>query len=225
MEPVMKNGPDIINRQSLSEQVEDLLREEITIGRVCPGDRVDVATYQKNWNVSSTPFRDALRALEAQGFVTIEPRKGVYVASMNDETLREIFDLRIALECMAVELATPRIPEDRLHRLLEAQTRLNDLAASGKQDVFEEEDTAVHDIARDYCGNSRIERLLIGQRDLFRWAQNTIIAEIPHSYALAFPEHLEIAMAYLARDVSAARDAMRSHLEKSRDRLVARRGS
>lgn len=224
MDPESKNGADMINRQSLSEQVEDALRQEITTGRVAPGQRVNVSDYQKSWNVSSTPFRDALRSLEAQGFVTIEPRKGVYVAPMNLETLKEIFDLRIALECMAVELATPRIPEELLLQLIRLQRELSEKVAAGDETEFEEEDTAVHDLAQDHCGNSRIERLLIGQRDLFRWAQNTIIAELPHSYALALPEHIEIAEAYLSRDVDRATKAMRIHLEKTRDRLIALRG-
>ena len=216
-----KSAEPEFNRQSLAEQLEGALRREITEGRVAPGERVNVSGYQSSWRVSSTPFRDALRALEMQGFVTIEPRKGVFVAPMNIDTLKEIFDVRIALECMAVELSTARIPQDRAGALVARYQEA--MAGDGKAEDLESEDRAVHDLAREYCANPRIQRLLVGQMDLFSWAQNTIIAELPHSFALALPEHLEIAEAYLAHDVEAATRAMRNHLENSRDRLVAMR--
>ena len=96
----------MFNRASLSAQVEAALRQEITLGRLRPGQRISASDYLTSWNVSITPFRDAVRTLQSQGFVTVEPRKGVYVAPMNLKTLREIFELRMALECMAIELAT-----------------------------------------------------------------------------------------------------------------------
>jgi DNA-binding GntR family transcriptional regulator len=97
----------MFDRSSLSEQVEIALKKEITSGRMQPGQRVSTSDLRAAWKISSTPFRDAVRALENQGFVTVEPRKGIYVATMDADAVKEIFDLRIALECMAVERATP----------------------------------------------------------------------------------------------------------------------
>lgn len=223
MEQVSKMKSENFNRLSLSEQVESALRREITEGHIAPGERVDVSGYKKGWNISSTPFRDALRALENQGFVTIEPRKGVFVAPMNIGTLREIFDVRIALECMAVELATRRMPIGGIEELVGNYRA----AIAGENDDFdiEKEDRVVHDMARDYCGNARIERLLLEQMDLFSWAHHTIVAELPHSFSLALPEHLGIAESYLSQDVGRSVEAMRCHLESSRDRLIALRES
>ncbi|MGJ8530481.1 GntR family transcriptional regulator [Maritalea sp.] len=209
------------NRLSLSEQVESALRREITEGRIAPGGRVEVANYQKIWQVSSTPFRDALRALEGQGLVTIEPRKGAFVAQMNVETLQEIFDVRIALECMAVELATAHIPKTRAQSLVETYSKV--LKGEATEFDLEKEDRVVHELAREYCGNGRIKKLLMSQMDLFSWAQHTIVAELPHSFSLALPEHLEVARSYLAGDPKLAIEAMRIHLENSRDRLVSLR--
>lgn len=209
------------NRLSLAEQAEAALRHEITAGRMAPGSRVNTAEFQASWNISSTPFRDALRALEQQGFVEIEPRKGVFVAAMDLDTLREIFDVRIALEVRAVELATPRIPETALLPLI-ARYRL---MQAGGPVAIEADDRAVHDLARDHCGNRRLTRMLTAQADLFSWAQNAIIAELPHSYALALPEHLDIAEAFLSRDVGRSTAAMRRHLDNSRDRLAALRAA
>ena len=214
----------MFNKASLSEQVEDALRLEITEGRVAPGQRVNLTDYQESWNVSSTPFRDAIRALEMQGFVTVEPRKGVYVAPMNLDTVKEIFELRIALECMAVELAAELVPQDKADAALDAYLRVRDLLARGDTSELGPTDRVVHDLARDHCGNRRLQRLLVSQMDLFRWAQNTIIWKMPRSYELALPEHIEIMTAVCKRDKAQAARAMRKHLENSRDRLQTRIG-
>jgi DNA-binding GntR family transcriptional regulator len=209
----------MFNKMSLSEQVEDALRQEITEGRVLPGQRVSIADYQESWNISSTPFRDAVRALEIQGFVTVEPRKGVYVAPMNRETVNEIFELRIALECMAIELATLRVPLDKAEEVRDAYSQNEEHAVDSSELV--NKDRLVHDLARDYCGNRRLQRLLTSHLDLIRWAQNTVIIKIPGSYELALPEHLAIMNAVCDRDGKGAALAMRTHLENSRARLEA----
>lgn len=212
----------MFNKLSLSEQVEDALRQEITEGRVLPGQRVSISNYQGTWNVSSTPFRDAIRSLEMQGFVKVEPRKGVFVAPMNLETINEIFDLRIALECMAVELATSLVPEETAEHVRQSYLELKTLLADDTNPELGARDRLVHDLAREHCGNRRLQRLLVGQMDLFRWAQNTIILNLPRSYEIALPEHIEIMDAVCERNAGKASAAMRSHLEQSRERLRER---
>jgi len=212
----------MFNKLSLSEQVEDALRQEITEGRKLPGQRVSIADYQATWNVSSTPFRDAIRALEMQGFVKVEPRKGVYVAPMNVETIVEIFDLRIGLECIAIELATRRVPQDAAEAARDAYLELKSVLDTEDRTALAARDRLVHDLAREHCGNRRLQRLLLGQMDLFRWAQNTIVQNLPRSYEIALPEHIDIMNAVCERDEKRAAAAMRAHLENSRERLLVR---
>ena len=210
----------MFNKLSLSEQVEDALRQEITEGRKLPGERVSIADYQETWNVSTTPFRDAIRSLEMQGFVKVEPRKGVYVAPMNVETIVEIFDLRIGLECIAIELATNRVPQDVAEAGLKGYRELKSVLDTEDKEALGARDRLVHDLAREHCGNRRLQRLLLGQMDLFRWAQNTIVQNLPHSYEIALPEHLAIMEAVCERNEKRAAAAMRAHLENSRERLL-----
>ncbi|AYD04168.1 GntR family transcriptional regulator [Neorhizobium sp. NCHU2750] len=211
----------MINKLSLSEQVEEALRQEITEGRVLPGQRVTLADYQEKWNVSSTPFRDAIRALEVQGFVTVEPRKGVYVAPMNEETVKEIFDVRIGLECLAVELATPLIPLDVAQKAQAGYLALKSVLDTEDKSALGDRDRRVHDLARDYCGSRRLRRLLMSQMGQFRWVQNAIIQNLPRSYEVALPEHIEIMKAICERDATGAAAAMRKHLDNSRHRLLS----
>ena len=212
----------MFNKLSLSEQVEDALRKEITEGRVKPGQRMNLADYQSTWNISSTPFRDAAKALEAQGFLTIEPRKGIYVAPMNLETMREIFDVRIALECMAVELAAQLVSIEEAERVRAAYQELESLLAARKKVDFKKYDRLVHELASEHCGNRRLHRLLTSQMDLIKWVQGAVVERIPDSYEAALPEHLEIMDAICKRDSKSAAKAMRKHLNNTRDRFAAR---
>ena len=211
----------MFDKASLSEQVEFALRREITEGRIRPGERVSVADYQEAWNISSTPFRDAIRALETQGFVAVAPRRGVYVAPMDLATVKEIFDLRIALEGMAVELATSLIPHERAQDVLDTYRHARALLLKGDPSALSSTDMLVHDLVREHCGNRRLQRLLASQMDLFRWAQNAIISKMPSSYEVALPEHIAIMSAICDQDTVRAVQAMRTHLQNSRERLIA----
>lgn len=212
----------VLNRASLSEQVEAALRQEITIGRLRPGQRINASEYLTNWNVSITPFRDAVRALQNQGFVTVEPRKGVFVAEINLKTLQEIFELRIALECMAIELATSRANAGEAERVRAAYVAAGKHARKGDYSLLTQTDEAVHDFGRNSCGNARLQQLLSSHMDLIQWTQNTAIRKFPKSLELALPEHIAIMDAVCARDAVQASLAMRAHLEKAYLRMADR---
>ena len=212
----------MFERASLSEQVEAALRQEITLGRLRPGQRISAADYKTTWNVSSTPFRDAIRTLQIQGFVTVEPRKGVYVAPVNLKSLQEIFELRIALESMAIELATLLVPQQEAVAVRAAYLEARVRAEAGDRSSLAKSDRLVHDLAQNHCGNSRLQHLLSAHTDLFHWAQNTIIRELPKSYELALPEHIKIMDAVCDRDAAGSAAAMRFHLENSHRRLAGR---
>jgi DNA-binding GntR family transcriptional regulator len=212
----------VFNRASLSAQVEAALRQEITLGRLRPGQRISASDYLTSWNVSITPFRDAVRTLQNQGFVTVEPRKGVYVAPMNLKTLREIFELRMALECMAIELATSRADAGEAQRIRAAYVKAGVRLRKGDSTLLADTDEAVHDFGRNACGNARLRQLLSSHMDLIQWTQNIAIRKYPESRELALPEHIAIMDAVCARDADRASRAMRTHLDNAYSRMEDR---
>jgi DNA-binding GntR family transcriptional regulator len=211
----------VFDRSSLSEQVEMALKEEILDGRMRPGQRINVGDIRAEWKVSSTPFRDALRSLEIQGFVTVEARKGAYVAPIDGQSVSEIFDLRIALECMAVERATPVVPQADARRVLDAYVDAQAACKQGDLSLVASTDRLVHELAHVHCGNGRLQKALSSHMELIRWAQRMIVRKMSSAYELALPEHIDIMTAMCERDATSAALAMRRHLEKSRERLLA----
>jgi DNA-binding GntR family transcriptional regulator len=210
---------EMFERSSLSEQVEIALRNEITSGRMAPGQKISAADLKAAWKISSTPLRDAVRSLEMQGFVIVEARKGIYVAPIDATAVNEIFDLRIALECMAVERATPLTPEKEAARILNGYLEAQKAAEVGDFALAAKTDRTVHDLARANCGNDRLQKALASHMELIRWAQRTINRKMPSAFVIALPEHIAIMKAVSGRDAEGAARAMRRHLESSRERL------
>jgi DNA-binding GntR family transcriptional regulator len=95
---------------SLSEGVVvPALREAIVEGVLAPGSRLSEVQVAKQLNVSRTPMREAFAQLEREGLVTVLPRVGAYVRAVRSRDVEEIYTVRAALECLAVQLASERI--------------------------------------------------------------------------------------------------------------------
>jgi DNA-binding GntR family transcriptional regulator len=207
----------IFNTVSLSEQVQKALKEEILAGPLAPGQRIDLRAYAKLWNVSPTPLRDAIKQLETQGLVEVSPRRGVFVSKVDRQELKNIFEVRIALEGMAVELATPRIP---LAKARETLALYRQAAATRtkkeRERLLSKIDTLIHTQIINHCGNPRLIKAMDGIRDLIDW-----IARVQDARETALPEHIRIADAICNRDVVGAVAAMREHLQNSLARFDA----
>lgn len=204
----------VLQKASLSEQIESALKEEILKGRFAPGEKISVEALAAEWEVSNTPIRDAMRRLEKAGMLKVVPRRGVYVATIDQQDFKHVFDLRIALECLAIKTATTQIPDEEVQALLktykESERRLQE---SGDRDFLIEHDHAIHDVIVQYCGNPKLIEYMQDLHNLSIWAQGTMNARQPDSFEKALPEHLEIVRRLNERDVEAAESALRSHLE------------
>jgi DNA-binding GntR family transcriptional regulator len=208
------------NRSSLSEQVEQALKAEILSGRLAPKQRIDLQDYRKHWSISVTPLRDAVKVLETVGLVEVSPRRGVFVSQIDRTALKEIFELRIALEPMAIQLATPLIPIEEARNALSLYAQAQ--SASPKEEKDEQLpkiDLLIHNLALKHCGNQRLIKTMGGLQDLIRWSQQTIIRNLKKPYETTLPEHIRICEAVCARDAAGAAEAMRVHLENVYQRI------
>ena len=82
-----------------AELIASTLETAITTGEIAPGSDLIQSDLAKRFDVSRIPVRDALRLLAAAGLVTITPNRGARVIQLTPDDVREIFDLRILLEC------------------------------------------------------------------------------------------------------------------------------
>ena len=114
---------DRILREGLWQQVARLLREDISAGRLNPGERLLEIDLAERFGVSRGPIREAFRELARSGLVVSRPHQGVVVSRPSDAELEEIFVFREVLETSAARIAQAKVlPEDiaRLGGILDA---------------------------------------------------------------------------------------------------------
>jgi DNA-binding GntR family transcriptional regulator len=106
-----------LKRERAADAVHQALRQAILSSLLRPGERLHMNELAQKLGVSLTPVRHAIQLLAKEGLVEVKPRSGTFVASVTAEDVRETFELRCALECMAVEKAAERIRPPDLQRL------------------------------------------------------------------------------------------------------------
>jgi DNA-binding GntR family transcriptional regulator len=141
-----------LNRTILREQVKEILLKRILDGEYKPGDRLVEMQIAQEFGISQAPVREALRELEALGFVESEPYRGTRVRAVTKAELTEIYPVRAALEEVAARAAAERLAGnvEALKAELEAM-----YAAAEKGDLYEQvqHDVEFHRIIIEASGN------------------------------------------------------------------------
>lgn len=114
-----------LRRERAPEQVTERLREAITSGLLQPGDRLLQEELADRLGVSRMPIREALRRLEAEGLVVLQPYRGAVVASLSSRELQEIYEIRVALETLALRLGVPHMDAPTLDALETTLVRMD----------------------------------------------------------------------------------------------------
>ena len=101
-------------RPSAPDHVRDGLRAEILGGNFASGAKLSQEEIAARFGTSRVPVREALRQLESEGLVSLIPNRGAVVAGLSFQDAIDVMDIRIDLECRALELAVPNLTEDDL---------------------------------------------------------------------------------------------------------------
>ena len=104
---------------STPQVVSDQLRKAIFSGAIEPGAQLRQDELAERYGTSRIPVREALRQLEAEGLVIIQPNRGAVVSSLSLEEVLEMLEIRIALECRALKLSIPNMVDEDLNRAAE----------------------------------------------------------------------------------------------------------
>jgi DNA-binding GntR family transcriptional regulator len=100
-----------IERRTIAAEVAGILRQRILAGELKAGQPIRQEQIAQELGVSRIPLREALKQLEAEGFVTIAPHKGAVVAKLSPEEAEELFALRFRLESWLLGEAIPHMRE------------------------------------------------------------------------------------------------------------------
>src|SRR5918992_4459068 len=104
--------PDMLERDTTAKVVAERLRSEIQHGTLAPGTRLRQNDVARRFGVSTTPVREAFAQLQAEGLVRIDPHRGAVVFHPSVDDVLEFYEIREALESLAVTHAIPNLRRD-----------------------------------------------------------------------------------------------------------------
>jgi DNA-binding GntR family transcriptional regulator len=206
-----RSRPTPVENLTLWQRVYDHLRAAILSGRLEPGAELAEVPLSEELGVSRGPIREAFGRLASEGLVTVRPRRGAVVSPLSKEEFLELYQVREALERMAVKLAVRRLqPEDfaALQRLIDDMATH---AERGQVDDFFEANAAFHARLVDASGNAKLGemyRQLLDQIGRYRTRSLRLRGNLQRSIA----EHAAILRAAKRGDAERAAHLMSEHI-------------
>ena len=131
-------------QQTITERVQEQLRDMILSGALKPGSRIDQASLATRFEASLVPIREALARLQSSGLVRIVPRRGVFVAPLSVDELVDIYHMREVLEEQAARLAAPRLTDEDIAQVAQLARQQDELADSADYEAFLDRNRELH---------------------------------------------------------------------------------
>ena len=135
----------LLATRPLYEEVADQLRSRIFAHQLSPGTWIDEQSLAKEFGISRTPMREAIKVLAAEGLITMKLRRGAYVTEVNRGDLEQIFTVLSLLEGEAAREAASKAKEKDLNELDDLHLRLEKAAADRNLDQFFEINVRFHE--------------------------------------------------------------------------------
>ncbi len=208
-----------IRKDKLQEQVYRVVKKAILSGQIQRDRIYSVGQLAEILNVSRTPVASAVQTLSKEALITILPNQGFRIYQFSKNDVREIFELRKAVEGYIVErVIEMNVDTLEIHKHLEAQKSYLE-----KEDVtsFLEEDRKLHIALGKKVDNRYILQSLQNIRDLVTLMNLEVMAESKRGEQV-IKEHTNILEAIDDKDKAAAKEALYHHFDNTVDILTQR---
>lgn len=203
----------------LRDVVFKTLRQAILKGDMEPGERLMEITLANKLGVSRTPIREAIRKLELEGLVHMVPRKGAIVASISEKDMRDVLEVRVTLEELAVKLAIQNMEEPDIDQLRRAAKKFESAVIARDIVDIVEADVMFHDVIYNRTNNGRLIQIINNLREqMYRYRLEYVKDARTHSILIS--EHQDIITALEKRDVDEAKNAVRQHIVNQEKGIV-----
>ena len=203
----------ILASRPLYEEVADQLRVRIFAHELAPGTWIDEQTLAKEFGISRTPLREAIKVLAAEGLITMKLRRGAYVTEVNRGDLEQIFTILSLLEGQAAKEAATKAQEKDLNELDDMHLRLEKAAADRNLEQFFEVNVRFHERVIAIANNPWLTDVIADLRKVLKLQRKDTLSRTGRLQS-SLSEHREILKALLKRDPIAAEQAMRTHLAR-----------
>ncbi len=206
------NRPGKSSVRIYRELRQKILQNELLANQPLRQDKI-----ASQFGVSKIPVREALRQLEADGLVEFKPRRGAFVVELSEHDILENLEIRIALECRAIELAIPNMTDEDLslaEEILHEYQQVNDI------ERWSELNTLFHRCIYSPCGMTKLLAMIQDIKDRTKSFMRLKITQVsglerPHA------EHLAILQACKDNQPEIGARLLKEHIECTKKEVVA----
>ena len=174
--------------------------------------RLDERELAESLKISRTPLRDAISRLVSEGFLRVEPRKGVFVIRKTRQEIIEILYVRAALEGMAAKLAIRHLTEIDIQDMSAMFAKFTPDNVVNRVEDFSAANVAFHELVLKLCRCQKLQEMAGNLSDHMRMVRMTTI-RLGNRAKKALAEHLEIIQAFAKRDGELASRLLQQHIE------------
>lgn len=186
-----------------------MIRDRVVSGEFAPGSRLTEDELAQDYGVSRIPIREALRALDASGFVVVKPNTGSFVAEMDVDEAADLLEIRAALEPVAAGRAAVRGGEDAVRLLDDLVDGGHAAVTAGNLTALPKLNSEFHLAVARASGNAGLVQLIETLQYKIAWVYSV---ELPRRAADSWAEHRLIVAALASGDASRAATLMREHI-------------
>jgi DNA-binding GntR family transcriptional regulator len=194
------------------------LRDAILSAKVPPGSQLSARELAEEIGVSVIPIREALHRLAAEGLVTIRPHVGAFVTELPTDRLIELLEMRLVLECYAIERAVGALRASDFEMLDGLLKDLDADLAAADWGRYAQDNRRFHRAVYELCGSAVLKEEI--DRLFALSERGQVLFALDHEYAeRSQAEHRELMEAMRSRDAGRAGEIMARHRRRNIDGL------
>ena len=209
---------DIQSHRPLREIVYEELRSLILTGKIKPGTRMMEIELAEDMGVSRTPIREAIRKLEKEGLVVIEPRKGAYASEVSVKDMEDILEVRANLEGLAAYLAAERMTDAEKTALDEIKEKFQQAVDEGNMAEMMSNDTKFHHMIVESSRNNHLIHMVEQLQELVLRFRYIYYKDFKRAEDM-LPEHKRIFEEIVNGNGANARFEAFNHIDKLMDMI------
>ncbi len=187
----------------------EAIRQEIVRGNFLPGAHLRLDKLATQFDVSTMPIREALRALEAEGIIYSAPHRGSFVTRFNADELLDIYEMRAVLEQLATRQAVPNFKPHHIQRLQEMVNSWR--AESDDIALMVQQNTDFHLLIYELANRPHLYNEIMILRNRTQHYLHAFVAKVGR-FERAKQEHQALVDIFASRDADAAAKLMFQHV-------------
>ena len=205
--------------KTLAEKMYRELAYQIINGEIKHGTRLIERELAEKFEISRTPIREALNRLAMDDLVELVPHKGGFVKGLSSKDIIDIYDIRSALEKLALQLSILLIPKNKIKRIKEKINKAKKKSEEDRINDFISIDRDIHKLIVEHSNNERLIKIIKNLWDIVN-IYREMDAPLEGRAEEALIEHEDMLSAIERRDTNTACEMLEKHIEKSKNSIL-----